>query len=174
MSLATPASQPLYFNVDVLASIAEHLPWPTLMHFLKFPNPAPTVVRPETKHRVLNRIRRFLVSVDADTFFDTLETSGAVVVGSFIREIILSGKEGAGAMLRNARSLDVLVERHREEGLRGLLEANGFSSTPVPVRSEYKDGVYMVEDYAHENDHAKVCSQSNRPNYSLNIALFTA
>jgi hypothetical protein len=161
MSLPTSASQPLSYNVDVLASIAEHLPWPTLVHFLKFPKDAPTVVRPETKHRIHDRIARFLATIDVDMFFGMLEICEAVIVGLFVREIMLSEKEGPGAMLRQTQSLDILGERHQEDGIRALLEANDFRPGMVNVRNEHKDCIYMVEDYVHKDDHTKVRAEAD-------------
>jgi hypothetical protein len=159
MPVALPKSKPALFVYDVLAIIAEDLPWATLVHFLKFPDPAPDVVRPELKRRIHQHVARFLPVSLLQNFLDTLFGTGAVIHGSLVREILLVGKEGTGAMKVLAQNLNVLVERYREDELRTLLESNDFAPGSVPVRKIFKDVVYLVEDYVHLMDEKRVCAK---------------
>ncbi|KAF6747084.1 hypothetical protein DFP72DRAFT_854771 [Ephemerocybe angulata] len=134
---------PIYQG-DLLMNMVPHFHWLNLIMLLNFPSPGPEIAEKEIRLRIFDALTPFIPKADIPEFFDVLDMCDGAVIGSVMRQILLSGSSANISPF----DLNVILAHDREDPLNSFLYRLGYqSSVEEPVKELCGNSVDRVEVY---------------------------
>ncbi|KAJ3516298.1 hypothetical protein NMY22_g14244 [Coprinellus aureogranulatus] len=152
MSLFVPDRLHPMYNLDVLSRVMRYIPFDLLPPVLHWPEPAHRTVKPETRRRVWKKLKPYIPEASRVHFFPALSSSGGILFGDFVLQILLGVGEFAETY-EGRRDLEIVVRHAHEYPIISFFEDMGYECQRVPTPNILQATVELVQELVKELEH---------------------
>jgi hypothetical protein len=154
------------FIPELLQEIARHLPWSALAYFTVLPDPAPSVLEHELCRRILAHLALFILPEHIHYFLQHMESAGAIISGSFVRQLLQEGEDGDRAFRGSVSDLNIIIEHYKDDPMSSCLIDYGFIRREDRIAGPFKSVVFSFGRYLRTGDvdhEVRVSTRRSKP-----------